>query len=202
MTLSTYKDLLCDLDAQISKLVQSFCRSETYGYKTCKDKLQKLIHTKQLLGNNFNLPEMSKLFFSCTSNEDGSVKTIKRFNKIVGNKVELIVKTITKTIDTSREFRFELPAIPNTDGFYIYSLWINCQINTVADVTKVLEILEKANYLGFFNFQYDAINNEIFSNESYLYTETFAYEYVHFDVINTLQCLNTKTITHLIERIN
>ena len=202
MTLSTYKDLLCDLDAQISKLVQSFCRSETYGYKTCKDKLQKLIYTKQLLKNNFNLSEMSKLFFSCSSNEDGTIKTIKRFNKIVGNKVELIVKTITKTIDTSREFRFELPAIPNTDGFYIYSLWINCQINTVADVTKVLEILEKANYLGFFNFQYDPINNEIFSNESYLYTETFAYEYVDFDVINTLQCLNTKPITHLIERIN
>jgi len=47
MRLSTYKDLLCKLDAEISKLVQSFCRSETYGYKTCKDKLQKLIHTKQ-----------------------------------------------------------------------------------------------------------------------------------------------------------
>jgi len=199
MTLSTYKDLLCNLDAQISKLVQSFCRSETYGYKTCKDKLQKLIYIKQLLENNFNLPEMSKLFFSCTSNEDATIKTIKRFNKIIGNKVELIVKTITKTIDTSREFRFELPAIPNTDGFYIYSLWINCQINTAADVTKVLEILEKANYLGFFNFQYDAINNEIFSNESYLYTETFAYEYVYFDVFDTLQCLNLKPITHLIE---
>jgi hypothetical protein len=199
MTLSTYKDLLCNLDAQISKLVQSFCRSETYGYKVCKDKLQKLIYIKQLLENNFNLPEMSKLFFSCTSNEDGTIKTIKRFNKIVGNKVELIVKTITKTVDTSKEFRFELPPIPNTEGFYIYSLWINCQINTVADVAKVLEILEKANYLGFFNFQYDAINNEIFSNESYLYTETFAYEYVFFDVFSTLQCLNLKPITHLIE---
>jgi hypothetical protein len=202
MTLSTYKDLLCKLDTEISKLVQSFCRSETYGYKTCKDKLQKLIHTKQLLENNFNLPEMSKLFFSCTSNEDGSVKTIKRFNKIVGNKIELIVKTITKTINISREFRFELPTIPNTDGFYIYSLWINCQLNTVADVAKVLEILEKANYLGFFNFQYDSITNEIFSNESYLYIETFEYEYIQFDVFTTLQCLDLKPITHLIEKTN
>ncbi len=202
MRLSTYKDLLCKLDAEISKLVQSFCRSETYGYKTYKDKLQKLIHTKQLLENNFNLPEMSKLFFSCSSNEDGTIKTIKRFNKIIGNKIELIVKTITKTIDTSREFRFQLPAIPNIDGFYIYSLWINCQINSVADVAKVLEILEKANYLGFFNFQYDSITNEIFSNESYLYTETFEYEYIQFDVFTTLQCLDLKPITHLIEKTN
>jgi hypothetical protein len=201
MKLSTYKHLLCDLDAQISKLVQSFCRSETYGYKVCKDKLQKLIHTKQLLENNFNLPEMSKLFYSCTSNEDGTVKTIKRFNKIVGNKIELIVKTSTKTVDTTREFRFELPTIPNTEGFYIYSLWINCQLNSVEDVEKILLILENTNYLGFFNFQYDATTNEIFSNESYVYEEEFSYEYVDFDVINTLQCLNEKTITSLIEKI-
>jgi hypothetical protein len=202
MKLSTYKDLLCDLDAQISKLVQSFCRSETYGYKVCKDKLQKLIHTKQLLENNFNLPEMSRLFYSCTSNEDGTIKTIKRFNKIVGNKVELIVKTITKTENTTREFRFELPAIPHTEGFYIYSLWINCQLNSVSDVDKVLAILEKANYLGFYNFQYDTITNEIFSNESYVYEEEFSYEYVDFDVLNTLQCLNEKPIISLIEKIN
>jgi hypothetical protein len=201
MKLSTYKHLLCDLDAQISKLVQSFCRSETYGYKVCKDKLQKLIHTKQLLENNFNLPEMSKLFYSCTSNEDGTIKTIKRFNKIVGNKIELIVKTSTKTVDTTREFRFELPTIPHIEGFYIYSLWINCQLNSVEDVEKVLLILENTNYLGFFNFQYDAITNEIFSNESYVYEEEFSYEYVDFDVINTLQCLNEKTITSLIEKI-
>jgi hypothetical protein len=201
MKLSTYKDLLCDLDAQISKLVQSFCRSETYGYKVCKDKLQKLIHTKQLLENNFNLPEMSKLFYSCTSNEDGTVKTIKRFNKIVGNKIELIVKTSTKTLDTTREFRFELPekTVP-IEGFYIYSLWINIKLNSVEDVEKVLLILENINYLGFFNFQYDPLTNEIFSNESYSYTEVFSYEYVDFDVINTLQCLNEKTITSLIEK--
>lgn len=202
MKLSTYKHLLCDLDAQISKLVQSFCRSETYGYKVCKDKLQKLIHTKQLLENNFNLPEMSKLFYSCTSNEDGTVKTIKRFNKIVGNKIELIVKTSTKTLDTTREFRFELPekTVP-IEGFYIYSLWINIKLNSVEDVEKVLLILENTNYLGFFNFQYDPLTNEIFSNESYSYTEVFSYEYVDFDVINTLQCLNEKTITSLIEKI-
>lgn len=202
MKLSTYKDLLCDLDAQISKLVQSFCRSETYGYKVCKDKLQKLIYTKQLLENNFNLPEMSKLFFSCTSNEDGTVKTIKRFNKIVGNKVELVVKTITKTLDTTRQFYFELPTIPHTEGFYIYSLWINCQLNTVADVDKVLAILEKANYLGFYGFEYDSFNNAIVAHESYIYEEEFSYEYVDFDVINTLQCLDVKPITNLIEKIN
>ena len=201
MKLSTYKHLLCDLDAQISKLVQSFCRSETYGYKVCKDKLQKLIHTKKLLENNFNLPEMSKLFYSCTSNEDGTVKTIKRFNKIVGNKIELIVKISTKTIDTTREFRFELPEkIGPIEGFYIYSLWINIKLNSVEDVEKVLLILENTNYLGFFNFQYDPLTNEIFSNESYSYTEVFSYEYVDFDVINTLQCLNEKTITSLIEK--
>jgi hypothetical protein len=201
MKLSTYKHLLCDLDAQISKLVQSFCRSETYGYKVCKDKLQKLIHTKKLLENNFNLPEMSKLFYSCTSNEDGTVKTIKRFNKIVGNKIELIVKISTKTVDTTREFRFELPEkIGPIEGFYIYSLWINIKFNSVEDVEKVLLILENTNYLGFFNFQYDPLTNEIFSNESYSYTEVFSYEYVDFDVINTLQCLNEKTITSLIEK--
>jgi hypothetical protein len=193
---------LCDLDAQISKLVQSFCRSETYGYKVCKDKLQKLIHTKKLLENNFNLPEMSKLFYSCTSNEDSTVKTIKRFNKIVGNKIELIVKISTKTLDTTREFRFELPEnIGPIEGFYIYSLWINIKLNSVEDVEKVLLILENTNYLGFFNFQYDPLTNEIFSNESYSYTEVFSYEYVDFDVINTLQCLNEKTITSLIEKI-
>lgn len=201
MKLSTYKHLLCDLDSQISKLVQSFCRSETYGYKVCKDKLQKLIHTKKLLENNFNLPEMSKLFYSCTSNEDGTVKTIKRFNKIVGNKIELIVKISTKTVDTTREFRFELPEkIGPIEGFYIYSLWINIKLNSVEDVEKVLLILENTNYLGFFNFQYDPLTNEIFSNESYSYTEVFSYEYVDFDVINTLQCLNEKTITSLIEK--
>ena len=201
MKLSTYKHLLCDLDSQISKLVQSFCRSETYGYKVCKDKLQKLIHTKKLLENNFNLPEMSKLFYSCTSNEDGTVKTIKRFNKIVGNKIELIVKISTKTVDTTREFRFELPEkIGPIEGFYIYSLWINIKFNSVEDVEKVLLILENTNYLGFFNFQYDPLTNEIFSNESYSYTEVFSYEYVDFDVINTLQCLNEKTITSLIEK--
>jgi hypothetical protein len=202
MKLSTYKHLLCDLDSQISKLVQSFCRSETYGYKVCKDKLQKLIHTKKLLENNFNLPEMSKLFYSCTSNEDGTVKTIKKFNKIVGNKIELIVKISTKTVDTTREFRFELPekTVP-IEGFYIYSLWINIKLNSVEDVEKVLLILENTNYLGFFNFQYDPLTNEIFSNESYSYTEVFSYEYVDFDVINTLQCLNEKTITSLIEKI-
>jgi hypothetical protein len=144
---------------------------------------------------------MSKLFYSCTSNEDGTVKTIKRFNKIVGNKIELIVKTSTKTVDTTREFRFELPTIPHIEGFYIYSLWINCQLNSVENVEKVLLILENTNYLGFFNFQYDAITNEIFSNESYVYEEEFSYEYVDFDVINTLQCLNEKTITSLIEKI-
>ena len=202
MKLSTYKDLLCDLDIQISDLVKSFCRSETYGYKVCKDKLQKLIHTKQLLENNFNLPEMSKLFFSCTSNEDGTIKTIKRFNKIIGNKVELVVKTSTKILNTTRQFYFELPAIPNTEGFYIYSLWINCQLNTVADVDKVLAILEKANYLGFFGFQYDAFNNAIVANESYTYDEEFSYEYVDFDVLNTLQCLGEKPIINLIEKIN
>jgi hypothetical protein len=201
MKLSTYKHLLCDLDAQISKLVQSFCRSETYGYKVCKDKLQKLIHTKKLLENNFNLPEMSKLFYSCTSNEDGTVKTIKRFNKIVGNKIELIVKISTKTLDTTREFRFELPeCVGPIEGFYIYSLWINIKLNSVEDVEKVLLILENTNYLGFFNFQYDPLTNEIFSNESYSYTEVFSYEYVDFDVMNTLQCLNEKTITSLIEK--
>jgi hypothetical protein len=201
MKLSTYKHLLCDLDAQISKLVQSFCRSETYGYKVCKDKLQKLIHTKKLLENNFNLPEMSKLFYSCTSNEDGTVKTIKRFNKIVGNKIELIVKISTKTLDTAREFRFELPeCVGPIEGFYIYSLWINIKLNSVEDVEKVLLILENTNYLGFFNFQYDPLTNEIFSNESYSYTEVFSYEYVDFDVMNTLQCLNEKTITSLIEK--
>jgi hypothetical protein len=202
MTISTYKNLLCDLDSQISKLVQSFCRSETYGYKVCKDKLKKLIYTKELLNNNFNLFEMSKLFFSCTSNEDGSIKTIKRFNKIVGNKVELVVKTITKTLNTTSQFYFELPAIPHTDGFYIYSLWINCQLNTAEDVDKVLAILEKANYLGFFGFQYDAFNNAIGANESYTYDEEFSYEYVDFDVINTLQCLGEKPIISLIEKIN
>lgn len=202
MTISTYKDLLCDLDSEISKLVQSFCRSETYGYKVCKDKLKKLIYTKDLLENNFNLFEMSKLLFSCTSNEDGTVKTIKRFNKIVGNKVELVVKTITKTLNVTSQFEFELPTIPNTEGFYIYSLWINCQLNTVADVDKVLAILEEANYLGFFNFQYNPLINTITSNESYIYEEEFAYEYVDFDVLNTLQCLNEKPIISLIEKIN
>ena len=54
MRLSTYKDLLCKLNTEISNLVQSFCRSETYGYRTCKDKLQKLIYTKQLLENNIH----------------------------------------------------------------------------------------------------------------------------------------------------
>ena len=49
MRLSTYKDLLCKLNTEISNLVQSFCRSETYGYRTCKDKLQKLIHKKYKL---------------------------------------------------------------------------------------------------------------------------------------------------------
>ena len=63
MTLNTYKDLLCKLDTEISKLVQSFCRSETYGYKTCKDKLQKLIYTKQLLENNFIRVRLDKNFY-------------------------------------------------------------------------------------------------------------------------------------------
>ena len=47
-----------------------------------------------------------------------------------------------------------------------------------------------------------AIINEIFSNESYLYTETFEYEYIQFDVFTTLQCLDLKPITHLIEKTN
>ena len=73
---------------------------------------------------------------------------------------------------------------------------------TRCNIAKVLEILEKANYLGFFNFQYDSITNEIFSNESYLYTETFEYEYIYFDVFTTLQCLDLKPITLLIEKTN
>jgi hypothetical protein len=202
MRLSTYKDLLCKLDTEISNLVKSFCRSETYGYKTCKDKLQKLIHTKQLLENNFNLPEMSKLFFSCSSNEDGTIKTIKRFNRIVGDKIELVVKTITKTLNTTRVFSFELPTIPHTGGFYIYGLWINCNLENLDDVNKVLAILENLQYLGFFGFSYDALTNTINATTSYVYDEVFSYEYVYFDVLNTLECVNYKQVVKLIENVS
>lgn len=198
MELSTYKALLCKLDEQIYKLVQSFCRSEVYGYAVCKEKLHKLIQVKKLLEKNFNLKELNNIFYKCYTQEDGT-KIIKKLNKIIGNKAEIIVKTITKTTSTSEEFRFELPTIPHTEGFYIYSLWINCQLNSEEDVNKVLAILEKANYLGFYNFQYDANTNEIYSNDSYVYTETFSYEYQPFDVFNTLQCLNEKSIKRLIE---
>jgi hypothetical protein len=167
--------------------------------------------------------------------------------------------------------------MPHVDGFYIYGLWINCKLETLDDVNKVLAILEGLNYLGFYNFQYtyapcSAINatvdlvdlsgnhlayifpnnticpaatvqiNDlsgnligyalphaiedadvsitdlsgniigygyltnnspltIYSNTSYIYTETFSYEYVYFDVANTVQCVNTKQILKLIENV-
>jgi hypothetical protein len=272
MTLSSYRNLLNTLDDQIAQLVQSFCRSETYGYKTCKNKLKKLIHIKELLKDNFNIYELNKLFYSCT--EVNGVQTIKQFNKLVGNKAELIVKTITKTTNTTNKFRFVLPTMPNVNGFYLFGLWINCKLETLDDVNKVLAILEGLNYLGFYNFQYDSLpgsdkshatveftnisgnflayifpNNTIcpaatvqindllgnligyalpgntngsnieikdlsgnligwgydhpaiYSNTSYVYTETFSYEYVNFDVAKSIQCVNSKKILKLAESI-
>jgi len=199
LTISKYRDLLCYLDGQITELVKNFCRSNTYGYCSNKQRFVRLVRIKKLLEYSFNLKEYKNFFYSCT--EVNGVQTTKQFNKLVGNKAELIVKTITKTTNTTNKFRFILPAMPHVDGFYIYGLWINCKLETLDDINKVLAILESLNYLGFYNFQYDSGSNEIYSTTSYVYTETFSYEYVYFDVANTVLCVNTKQILKLIENV-
>lgn len=198
MKLSTYKSLLCQLDEQIYKQSQTLCRSEIYGYKDCKDKLQKLIQVKELLQRNFNLKELHSIYAkSCNLNNN--TKFVQRFNKIIGNKVELLNKTIFTTTTNSRSFNFKLPDFPNLNGFFIYHLWIDCKVETEEDIANILNILECNKLLGFLNFKYDSVKNEIYSNDSFEMVEEFSYEYINFDVLNTLQCLNEKSITKLIE---
>jgi hypothetical protein len=81
-------------------------------------------------------------------------------------------------------------------------LWINCNLETLDDVNKVLAILENLQYLGFFDFSYDALTNTITSSTSYVYEETFSYEYVYFDVLKTLECVNYKQVVKLIENVS
>lgn len=198
MKLSTYKSLLCKLDEQIYKESQTLCRSEIYGYKDCKDKLQKLIQVKELLQKNFNLKELHSIYAkSCNLNNN--TKFVQRFNKIIGNKIELLNKKIFTTTTNSKFFNFKLPTFPILNGFFIYHLWIDCKIENKQDINYVLNLLECNKLLGFFNFKYDSINNEIYSNDSFEIIEEFSYEYVEFDVLNTLQCLNEKSIIRLIE---
>jgi hypothetical protein len=201
MTLSIYKDLLCDLDTKISNSVKSFCRSETYGYKTCKSALKKLIYVKNLLESSFDLSKLKTQFYSCNVNEDGSVTTVKKFNKIVGNKIELVVKKTTRTVVYTEEFNFPLAPLPTTNGFYIYSLFINFQVLTEEDILKVVALLEKLNYLDFFNFKYNSGEHSIISYFRYIYTNEFSYEYVDFDVLSTLNCVDAKQIKKLIENV-
>jgi hypothetical protein len=202
MNISKYRDLICSLDTQIAELSKGFCRSNTYGYCNNKAKLLRLIRTKELLQNSFNLQELNNTYYSCTTEQGSDIQVVKKFNKLVGNKAQLVVKTITKTLNTTREFSFELPAIPHTGGFYIYGLWINCNLETLDDVNKVLAILENLQYLGFFDFSYDALTNTITSSTSYVYEETFSYEYVYFDVLKTLECVNYKQVVKLIENVS
>jgi GH24 family phage-related lysozyme (muramidase) len=54
-------------------------------------------------------------------------------------------------------------------------------------------------YLGFYGFTYNAGTNSIESSTSYDYIETYSYEYVYFDVLTTLQCVDCKQVVKLIE---
>ncbi len=201
MKISKYRELTCWLDVKIADLAKSLCRSNTYGYCVDGETLRKLINIKNLLIDSFNLKEINYTYYSCSTVEDSNINVVKKFNRLVGDKVELIVKTITKTPNNTNVFNFELPEIPHTGGFYIYGLWINCELETEEDITKILAILENMEYLGFYGFTYNVGTNSIESSTSYDYVESFSYEYVYFDVLKTLQCVDCKQVQKLIEDV-
>jgi hypothetical protein len=198
MTLSTYKDLLCKLDAEISKLVQSFCRSETYGYKTCKDKLQKLIYTKQLLENNFIRVKLDKNFYCLEETEDYTIT--KTLIRIIGTKAEILVKKIKKIIKTDKSFVWDFPPLPQPNGVWVGSFFVPVPVNTLADIENVKIYLENKKLFSFFAFAVDYSKKQILSSK---YLEEEIEECIEYQEIDKycLQCLDELKLKRLIETI-
>lgn len=199
VTANKYKKLLRELNKKISNEAIKFCQSEEYGYCSNKNKLLKLSLVKELLVDNFYRKKLDD-DFNCTI-ETEELTTIKKLNKIVNGKAEIIVTKIKKVIKKDKTFTWDFPtSYPNPAGVWVGAYFVPVPVNSVSDIEEIKKYLENKKLFSFFAFSVDYGKKQI---RSCTYTEEVVetcIEYVELDKYCG-RCLDETKTKRLIEDV-
>lgn len=153
VSVNKYKKLLKSLNEKISLESLKFCHSEEFGYCSNRGELLRLTFIKELLINNFIRKKLDKNFYCVEIFDD--VTITKSLNKIIGDKVELIVKKVKKTVKTDKSFKWSFPELPQPNGVWVGDYFVPVPVNSLSDIENVKIYLENKKLFSFFAFTVD-----------------------------------------------
>ena len=198
VSVSKYKSLLRSLNKKIEENTSKLCIANEYGYCSDITNLKKLNYIKDLLTTNFVRRKISKDYYCKTTTNGITIEKI--FNKIVGDKVEIIVNKSTMKIITTDKIEIPFPTFFPSSGIWVGSYFIPVVTNSIIELEKIKDYLNKKKLFSYVDYTIDYGRKIITSCKHEVSEKSTEYIYKNLDeYCNT--CLDETKFKRLIEDV-